>query len=106
MQIFASLLYAQESSNKSPEYIFTYNKENDFNISDTNAVNEVSIMIERRGFPLVNRLVRFTSLNPDIFQFEIEDNNIDEFDEEEENKNYTNGHLRDYLCFFVSSFID
>ena len=90
MQIFASLLYAQESSNKSPEYIFTYNKENDFNISDTNAVNEVSIMIERRGFPLVNRLVRFTSLNPDIFQFEIEDNNINEFDEEEENKNYTN----------------
>ena len=89
MQIFASLLYAQESSNKSPEYIFTYNKENDFNISDTNAVNEVSIMIERRGFPLVNRLVRFTSLNPDIFQFEIEDNNIKEFDEEE-NKNYTN----------------
>ena len=91
MQIFASLLYAQESSNKSPEYIFTYNKENDFNIADTNAVNEVSIMIERRGFPLVNRLVRFTSLNPDIFQFETENNNINEFDdEEEENKNYTN----------------
>lgn len=91
MQIFASFLYAQESSNKSPEYIFTYNKENDFNIADTNAVNEVSIMIERRGFPLVNRLVRFTSLNPDIFQFETENNNINEFDdEEEENKNYTN----------------
>ena len=90
MQIFASLLYAQESSNKSPEYIFTYNKENDFNIADTNAVNEVSIMIERRGFPLVNRLVRFTSLNPDIFQFETENNNINEFDDEEENKNYTN----------------
>ena len=89
-QIFASLLYAQESSNKSPEYIFTYNKENDFNIADTNAVNEVSIMIERRGFPLVNRLVRFTSLNPDIFQFETENNNINEFDDEEENKNYTN----------------
>ena len=91
VQIFASFLYAQESSNKSPEYIFTYNKENDFNIADTNAVNEVSIMIERRGFPLVNRLVRFTSLNPDIFQFETEnaDNNIDEFDAEE-NKNYTN----------------
>lgn len=93
MQIFASFLYGEESSNKSPEYIFTYNKENNFNISDTNAVNEVSIMIERRGFPLVNRLVRFTSLNPDIFQFEFETentNNINEFDTLEENKNYTN----------------
>ena len=95
MQIFASFLYGEESSNKSPEYIFTYNKENNFNISDTNAVNEVSIMIERRGFPLVNRLVRFTSLNPDIFEFETENtnnniNNINEFDTLEENKNYTN----------------
>lgn len=95
MQIFASFLYGEESSNKSPEYIFTYNKENNFNIADTNAVNEVSIMIERRGFPLVNRLVRFTSLNPDIFQFEFEkentNNNINEFDiTQEENKNYTN----------------
>ena len=95
MQIFASFLYGEESSNKSPEYIFTYNKENNFNIADTNAVNEVSIMIERRGFPLVNRLVRFTSLNPDIFEFETENtnnniNNINEFDTLEENKNYTN----------------
>lgn len=97
MHIFASFLYGEESSNKSPEYIFTYNKENNFNIADTNAVNEVSIMIERRGFPLVNRLVRFTSLNPDIFQFEFETentnnniNNINEFDALEENKNYTN----------------
>ena len=94
MQIFASFLYGEESSNKSPEYIFTYNKENNFNISDTNAVNEVSIMIERRGFPLVNRLVRFTSLNPDIFEFETENTNnninINEFDTLEENKNYTN----------------
>lgn len=95
MQIFASFLYGEESSNKSPEYIFTYNKENNFNIADTNAVNEVSIMIERRGFPLVNRLVRFTSLNPDIFEFETENtnnniNNINEFDALEENKNYTN----------------
>lgn len=90
MQIFASFLYSQESSNKSPEYIFTYDKENDFNIADTNAINEISIMIERRGFPLVNRLVRFTSLNPDIFQFETE--NIDNIKELElsENKNYTN----------------
>lgn len=97
MQVFASFLYGEESSNKSPEYIFTYNKENNFNIADTNAVNEVSIMIERRGFPLVNRLVRFTSLNPDLFQFEFETentnnniNNINEFDTLEENKNYTN----------------
>ena len=95
MQIFASFLYGEESSNKSPEYIFTYNKENNFNIADTNAVNEISIMIERRGFPLVNRLVRFTSLNPDIFEFETENTNnninINEFDiTQEENKNYTN----------------
>ncbi len=93
MQIFASFLYSQESSNKSPEYIFTYNKENNFNIADTNEINEVSIMIERRGFPLVNRLVRFISLNPDIFQFETEDtNNINQLEmpEEQENKNYTN----------------
>lgn len=94
MHIFASFLYGEESSNKSPEYIFTYNKENNFNIADTNAVNEVSIMIERRGFPLVNRLVRFTSLNPDIFEFETENTNnninINEFDAPEENKNYTN----------------
>ncbi len=92
MQIFASILFSQESSNKSPEYIFTYDKENNFNIADTNAINEISIMIERRGFPLVNRLVRFTSLNPDIFQFEIE--NIDNIKElefsENEDKSYTN----------------
>ena len=61
--IFIALLnviYAQESTNqtKTSEYTFTYEKENNFNISDTNALNEVSIMIERRGLPLVNRLVR------------------------------------------------
>lgn len=92
MQIFASILFSQESSNKSPEYIFTYDKENNFNIADTNAINEISIMIERRGFPLVNRLVRFTSLNPDIFQFEIEKiENIKELEfSENEDKSYTN----------------
>lgn len=92
MQIFASILFSQESSNKSPEYIFTYDKENNFNIADTNAINEISIMIERRGFPLVNRLVRFTSLNPDIFQFEIEKiDNIKELEFlENEDKYYTN----------------
>ncbi len=92
MQIFASILFSQESSNKSPEYIFTYDKENNFNIADTNAINEISIMIERRGFPLVNRLVRFTSLNPDIFQFEIEKiDNIKELEFlENEDKSYTN----------------
>lgn len=100
MQIFACFLYSQES-NKSPEYIFTYSKENNFNIADTNDANEVSIMIERRGFPLVNRLVRFTSLNPDIFQFETKNtNNINQSEmdlnahlemlQEQENKNYTN----------------
>lgn len=92
MPIFASILFSQESSNKSPEYIFTYDKENNFNIADTNAINEISIMIERRGFPLVNRLVRFTSLNPDIFQFEIEKiDNIKELEfSENEDKSYTN----------------
>ncbi len=92
MQIFASFLFSQESSNKSPEYIFTYDKENNFNIADTNAINEISITIERRGFPLVNRLVRFTSLNPDIFQFEIEKiDNIKELEfSENEDKSYTN----------------
>lgn len=92
MQIFAYSLYSQESSNKSTEYIFIYNKENNFNIADTNDMNEVSLMIERRGFPLVNRLVRFTSLNPDIFQFEIENTNsqLEILQEEQENKNYTN----------------
>ena len=92
MQIFASILFSQESSNKSPEYIFTYDKENNFNIADTNAINEISITIERRGFPLVNRLVRFTSLNPDIFQFEIEKiDNIKELEfSENEDKSYTN----------------
>ncbi|WP_302367686.1 hypothetical protein [Brachyspira aalborgi] len=92
MRIFASILFSQESSNKSPEYIFTYDKENNFNIADTNAINEISIMIERRGFPLVNRLVRFTSLNPDIFQFEIEKiDNIKELEfSENEDKSYTN----------------
>lgn len=92
MPIFASILFSQESSNKSPEYIFTYDKENNFNIADTNTINEISIMIERRGFPLVNRLVRFTSLNPDIFQFEIEKiDNIKELEfSENEDKSYTN----------------
>ncbi len=49
-------------------------------------------MIERRGFPLVNRLVRFTSLNPDIFQFEIKKiDNIKELEFlENEDKSYTN----------------
>lgn len=81
MQFFAlflhSFLYSQEVSNRTPEYVFTYDKENNFNIDDSEAVNEISIMIERRGFPLVNRLVRFVSLNPDMFQFEIENNNAE-----------------------------
>ena len=75
-----NIIYAQESTNqtKTPEYTFTYEKENNFDISDTNALNEVSIMIERRGLPLVNRLVRFTSLHPDMFEFEVTNNNKDE----------------------------
>ncbi len=70
-----NIVYAQnDTTNKSPEYKFTYEKENSFTISDeTNTINEVSIMLERRGFPLVNRLVRFTSLNPDMFDFFADD---------------------------------
>ncbi|PPS21150.1 hypothetical protein [Brachyspira murdochii] len=70
-----NIVYAQENTNKTSEYTFIYEKEKYFNISDTNSSNEVSIMIERRGLPLVNRLVRFISLKPDVFDFEIPANN-------------------------------
>ena len=103
--IFIALLnviYAQESTNqtKTSEYTFTYEKENNFNISDTNALNEVSIMIERRGLPLVNRLVRFTSLKPDVFTFENAVENeisLKEMDEEEENTNEVNMYTNVYV---------
>ena len=103
--IFIALLnviYAQESTNqtKTSEYTFTYEKENNFNISDTNALNEVSIMIERRGLPLVNRLVRFTSLKPDVFTFENAVENeisLKEMDEEEENTNEVNMYTNVYI---------
>ncbi|MEI0603327.1 hypothetical protein R4K55_03830 [Brachyspira alvinipulli] len=103
--IFIALLnviYAQESTNqtKTSEYTFTYEKENNFNISDTNALNEVSIMIERRGLPLVNRLVRFTSLKPDVFTFENAVENeisLKEMDEEEENTNEINMYTNVYI---------
>lgn len=95
-----NIVYAQENTNKTSEYTFIYEKENIFNISDTNSSNEVSIMIERRGLPLVNRLVRFTSLNPDVFDFEIpnDSNNNEEVllkdleddDNEETNTSITN----------------
>lgn len=71
-----NILHAQSNiSSKEPEYKFTYEKENNFIIDEdnTNSSNEIYIMLERRGFPLVNRLVRFISLNPDIFDFIIED---------------------------------
>ncbi|EKV58012.1 hypothetical protein [Brachyspira hampsonii] len=84
-----NIVYAQNNTtNKDPEYKFTYEKENNFiiysesnetNESDkTNTQNEISIMLERRGFPLVNRLVRFTSLNPDMFDFEIDEDQKEE----------------------------
>ena len=103
--IFIALLnviYAQESTNqtKTSEYTFTYEKENNFNISDTNSLNEVSIMIERRGFPLVNRLVRFTSLKPDLFTFENATENeisLKEMDDEEENTNEINMYTNVYV---------
>lgn len=102
-----NIVYTQENTNKTSEYTFIYEKENTFNISDTNSSNEVSIMIERRGLPLVNRLVRFTSLNPDVFDFEIandannneevllkdleDDNNLENTDSNEEtNTSITN----------------
>lgn len=103
--IFIALLnviYAQESTNqtKTSEYTFTYEKENNFDISDTNALKEVSIMIERRGLPLVNRLVRFTSLKPDVFTFENAAENeisLKEMDDEEENTNEINMYTNVYV---------
>ena len=82
-------LYCEESSNKSPEYMFIYEKENTFNLSETNNSNEISIMIERRGLPLVNRLVRFVSLDTEIFDFETEIVNTNNGFEETQ-KVYTN----------------
>lgn len=89
-----NIIYAQENTNKTSEYTFTYEKENTFNISDTNSSNEVSIMVERRGLPLVNRLVRFTSLKPDLFDFELPNaipNNeevlLKDIEEDDEEKN-------------------
>lgn len=89
-----NVIYAQENTNKTSEYTFTYKKENTFNISDTNSSNEVSIMVERRGLPLVNRLVRFTSLKPDLFDFELPNaipNNeevlLKDIEEDDEEKN-------------------
>ncbi|WP_297298917.1 hypothetical protein [uncultured Brachyspira sp.] len=91
-----NVIYAQENTNKTSEYTFTYEKENTFNISDTNSSNEVSIMVERRGLPLVNRLVRFTSLKPDLFDFEVPNaipNNeevlLKDIEEDDEEKNNT-----------------
>ena len=97
-----NFIYAQESTNqiKTSEYTFIYEKENSFNISDTNASNEVSIMIERRGLPLVNRLVRFTSLKPEVFTFEIPSNDdisLKDIDEEELNTNDANLYTNIYI---------
>ena len=51
-------------------------------------------MVERRGLPLVNRLVRFTSLKPDLFDFELPNaipNNeevlLKDIEEDDEEKN-------------------
>ena len=97
-----NVIYAQESTNqiKTSEYTFIYEKENSFNISDTNASNEVSIMIERRGLPLVNRLVRFTSLKPEVFTFEMPSNDdisLKDIDEEELNTNDANLYTNIYI---------
>lgn len=68
--IMLNVIYAEENTNKTSEYTFTYEKENIFNMTDTNSSKEFSILIERRGLPLVNRLVRFTSLYTNVFDFE------------------------------------
>lgn len=112
-----NIVYAQDNTtNKDPEYKFTYEKENNFiiynesnevNESDsTNTQNEVSIMLERRGFPLVNRLVRFTSLHPDMFDFEIDENQkeeilLKEIDESEETALNTNESVNLYSNVYV-----
>ncbi|MEI0580379.1 hypothetical protein [Brachyspira pilosicoli] len=70
--IFQISIFAEETTNKVPEYNFIYEKEFSFNLEETNNINEISIMIERRGLPLVNRLVRFISTDPEIFNFETE----------------------------------
>lgn len=70
--IFQISIFAEETTNKVPEYNFIYEKEISFNLEETNNINEISIMIERRGLPLVNRLVRFISSDPEIFNFETE----------------------------------
>ncbi|WP_295155000.1 hypothetical protein [uncultured Brachyspira sp.] len=84
-----NIAYAQNNTaNKEPEYKFTYEKENNFFISEeTNSINEISIMLERRGFPLVNRLVRFTSLYPDMFDFIADDINKETLLKEVDNDN-------------------
>ncbi|HJH54776.1 MAG TPA: hypothetical protein K8V77_01675, partial [Brachyspira hyodysenteriae] len=112
-----NIVYAQDNTtNKDPEYKFTYEKENNFiiynesnevNESDsTNTQNEISIMLERRGFPLVNRLVRFTSLHPDMFDFEIDENQkeeilLKEIDENEETALNTNESVNLYSNVYV-----
>ena len=68
--IMLNVIYAEENTNKTSEYTFTYEKENIFNMTDTNSSKEFSILIERRGLPLVNRLLRFTSLYTNVFDFE------------------------------------
>lgn len=74
--IIEAIVYSQ-ASNRAMEYNFIYNKTNTFSFNEEE--DEFSIMIERRKLPLVNRLVRFTSLNPSVFTFEVKNpsNNID-----------------------------
>ncbi|MEI0799625.1 hypothetical protein R4Q14_15040 [Brachyspira intermedia] len=112
-----NIVYAQDNNtNKDPEYKFTYEKENNFTIynesdetnesNTTNTQNEISIMLERREFPLVNRLVRFTSLHPDMFDFEIDENQreetlLKEIDENEETALNTNEAAHMYTNIYV-----
>ncbi|ASJ21737.1 hypothetical protein BHAMNSH16_08825 [Brachyspira hampsonii] len=109
-----NIVYAQNNTtNKDPEYKFTYEKENNFIIynetnesDETNTQNEISIMLERRGFPLVNRLVRFTSLNPDMFDFEIDEDQkeeilLKEIDENADAQLNTNEAVNMYTNIYV-----
>ena len=71
-------VYANENQNEVfttvnvGEYAYTLNtNQNAFLESESNQIN---FMITRQEFPLVNRLVRFTSFTPDIIEFDNDTN--------------------------------
>lgn len=66
-----NILAQNTNQTGSNEYNYIYEPEESFDLNDKEA--EISFMIERRGLPLVNRLVRFISLTPEIFTFDNEE---------------------------------